>query len=382
MPGPGGCRRGGSCPRPACAANVKLSYALDTLAVPAGDRTAVDVGAAAGGFTTALLRHGAPPRLRRRHRLPPAPRLLRQDPRVVDLERHNLAVVDRSLVPEPVDLVTLDLSYLSVAGALPHLERLCLAPGADLLALVKPTFELHRPTLAARPADVAAALRLAAGAAEALGWAVLATCDAPRTGRRGAREAFIPRPPDTGRATLTRHGAGEQWWIGVLFAIGSAVLRARGRAPLRERRGRGCGRHHVLRRLDLLHQRGGAPVPDGDRRWRAWAPGNLDWSAGAVQLAGTLFFNISTFDATARHLSAGKENKLVWSPDAFGSICFLVASAIALFAVHAHVVVLAPARAPVADRRAQHGRVDRLRRLGGGVLRRARHRPAPQRDAP
>jgi 23S rRNA (cytidine1920-2'-O)/16S rRNA (cytidine1409-2'-O)-methyltransferase len=171
--------------------DVKLSYALDTLAVPAGDRTAVDVGAAAGGFTTALLRHGA----RRVYAVDTGFHQLRgwlrQDPRVVDLERHNLALVDRSLVPEPVDLVTLDLSYLSVAGALPHLERLGFTPRADLLALVKPTFELHRPTLAARPADVAAALRLAAGAAEALGWTVLATCEAPRTGRRGAREAFI-----------------------------------------------------------------------------------------------------------------------------------------------------------------------------------------------
>src|SRR5262245_49261743 len=161
--------------------DVKLSYALDTLAVPAGGRTAVDAGAAAGGFTTALLRHGA-----RRvyavdvgfHQLRG---WLRQDPRVVDLEP----------VPEPVDLVTLGLSYLSVAGALPHLERLAFAPGADLVALVKPTFELHRPTLAARPADMAAALRLAAGAAEAMGWTVLATCPAPRTGRHGAREVFL-----------------------------------------------------------------------------------------------------------------------------------------------------------------------------------------------
>ena len=138
--------------------DVKLSHALDTLAVPVSGRTAVDVGAAAGGFTTALRRRGA-----RRvyavdvgfHQLRG---WLRQDPRVVNLERHNLAVVDRSVVPEPVDVVTLDLSYLSVAGALPHLERLCFAPGADLVALVKPTFELHRPTLAARPADVAAAI--------------------------------------------------------------------------------------------------------------------------------------------------------------------------------------------------------------------------------
>jgi 23S rRNA (cytidine1920-2'-O)/16S rRNA (cytidine1409-2'-O)-methyltransferase len=178
--------------------DVKLSYALDTLAVPVGGRTAVDVGAAAGGFTTALLRHGAH-RVYAvdvgRHQLRGR---LRQDPRVVDLERHNLAVLDRSLVPEPVEVVTLDLSYLSVAGALPHLERLRLAPGADLVALVKPTFELHRPTLAARPADVAAALRLAAGAAAALGWTVLAICDAPHTGRRGAREVFLHghRPRD------------------------------------------------------------------------------------------------------------------------------------------------------------------------------------------
>jgi len=171
--------------------DVKLAYALAALAVPVDGRTAVDVGAAAGGFTTALLRHGA----RRVYAVDTGFHQLRgwlrQDPRVVDLERHNLAVVDRALVPEPVDLVTLDLSYLSVAGALPHLERLGFAPEADLVALVKPTFELHRPTLAARPADVAAALRLAARAAEALGWAVLAGCEAPATGRRGAWEAFI-----------------------------------------------------------------------------------------------------------------------------------------------------------------------------------------------
>jgi predicted rRNA methylase YqxC with S4 and FtsJ domains len=106
-------------------------------------------------------------------------------------------VVDLSLMREPVELVTLDLSYLSVAGALPHLERLCFAPEADLVALVKPTFELHRPTLAARPPDVAAALRLAIRAAEALGWTVLACCEAPPTGRRGAREAFIHAHRDT-----------------------------------------------------------------------------------------------------------------------------------------------------------------------------------------
>ena len=54
-----------------------------------------------------------------------------------------------------------------------------------------------------------------------------------------------------------------------------------------------------------------------------------DWWAGAVQLAGTLFFNLSTYDALREALDTTAENRLVWAPDAFGSICFLVASGIA-----------------------------------------------------
>jgi len=125
----------------------------------------------------------------------------------------------------------------------------------------------------------------------------------------------------------------ETWWIGVLFAIGSACF-ALGAAP---------------RYVDLVGvtadsitffvgsifftNAAARQYRQATGRWRAWEPGNIDWAACAIQLAGTLFFNISTFDAMARHLSASQENKLVWSPDAFGSICFLVASALAWFAV-------------------------------------------------
>jgi hypothetical protein len=55
----------------------------------------------------------------------------------------------------------------------------------------------------------------------------------------------------------------------------------------------------------------------------------IDWWAGLVQLAGTVLFNISTFDAMLEHLSARQADRLVWTPDAFGSICFLVASGLA-----------------------------------------------------
>ena len=60
-----------------------------------------------------------------------------------------------------------------------------------------------------------------------------------------------------------------------------------------------------------------------------------DWWAGLIQLAGTLFFNLSTFDAMDEALDTAAENRLVWAPDAFGSICFLVASVLA-YAVRRH----------------------------------------------
>ena len=58
------------------------------------------------------------------------------------LERTNLAELDATVVPDPVDVITLDLSYLSLARALPQVERVQIAPGADRRGAVKPMFEL------------------------------------------------------------------------------------------------------------------------------------------------------------------------------------------------------------------------------------------------
>jgi hypothetical protein len=67
------------------------------------------------------------------------------------------------------------------------------------------------------------------------------------------------------------------------------------------------------------------------RRFFVYQPGRIDWWATAVQLAGTLFFNISTGVALSADLSANAAHRHVWRPDAFGSVCFLVASALAWF---------------------------------------------------
>jgi 23S rRNA (cytidine1920-2'-O)/16S rRNA (cytidine1409-2'-O)-methyltransferase len=170
---------------------VKLAHALDSFALGVKGCIAVDVGASTGGFTTVLLERGAARVYAVDAGIGQLVASLRRDPRVVNLEGHNIGEVDRSVVPERVDLVTADLSYLAVHDAVPQLECLEFGAGATLVVLVKPTFELGRGTLAASDADVAAAVSIAIDGIAASGWTVGATCPAPRTGRRGAREVFV-----------------------------------------------------------------------------------------------------------------------------------------------------------------------------------------------
>src|SRR4051812_27188418 len=74
-----------------------------------------------------------------------------------------------------------------------------------------------------------------------------------------------------------------------------------------------------------IHQR------ERDRRSPAsWEPHRIDWLAAAIQLAGTLFFNVSCFVGMKHGLDVKQQNLRVWTPDVFGSVCFLVASEAAL----------------------------------------------------
>ena len=171
--------------------SAKLDAALAAFGVTVDGRIALDAGAAAGGFTATLLAAGAARvyavdvghgQLRGS---------LRQDPRVVVLERTNLGDVDTTVVPDAIDVVTLDLSYLSLAGAVPQLERACIAPGADLIALVKPMFELALAEPPSDPAEITRAVNLARAAIERGPWTVVATVESPVTGAHGAVEHLI-----------------------------------------------------------------------------------------------------------------------------------------------------------------------------------------------
>jgi 23S rRNA (cytidine1920-2'-O)/16S rRNA (cytidine1409-2'-O)-methyltransferase len=169
----------------------KLAAALAAFAVPVADRVALDVGAAAGGFTRVLLDAGV---LRVYAVDAGHGQLLgslRQDPRVVNLEATNVASLDRGLVPERVDVVTVDVSYLSLSAAAAQLDRIDVAPDADLLGLVKPMFELRRATAPADDASLAAALAAATQGLAAAGWRVVASIASPVLGARGAREILL-----------------------------------------------------------------------------------------------------------------------------------------------------------------------------------------------
>lgn len=169
----------------------KLRAALESFDLTVCGAVALDLGAAAGGFTQALLDAGAARvyavdvgsgQLRGR---------LRADARVVNLERTNLSVLTRRRVADLADVVVMDLSYLAVADALPQLDPGLLSASAQLVALVKPTYELHAPTLAADPASVARAVSRVQRAMTQHGWSVMNQLRSPIAGSRGAIEVFV-----------------------------------------------------------------------------------------------------------------------------------------------------------------------------------------------
>jgi 23S rRNA (cytidine1920-2'-O)/16S rRNA (cytidine1409-2'-O)-methyltransferase len=169
----------------------KLRTALEAFAATRLEgMIAADIGAAAGGFTQALLEAGVARVYAVDAGVGQLQGQLRADPRVIDLERTNLAQLDARRIPEPLDVITVDLSYLALAAAIPQLRALQLSDGARLLVLVKPTFELRSATLAAGDEQVAEAVRRVRAALAASRWRVSPT-EVSVTGARGAVEAFL-----------------------------------------------------------------------------------------------------------------------------------------------------------------------------------------------
>jgi 23S rRNA (cytidine1920-2'-O)/16S rRNA (cytidine1409-2'-O)-methyltransferase len=124
---------------------LKLIKGLDAFAIDPTGRTALDIGASTGGFTDLLLRRGAARVYAIDVGYGQLAWSIRQDPRVVVLERENVRSIDPGLVPEPCDLAVIDTSFISLTLVLPHVRELLRPPlGKPIIALVKPQFEVGR----------------------------------------------------------------------------------------------------------------------------------------------------------------------------------------------------------------------------------------------
>jgi len=173
---------------------VKLAHALDQFGVDPHGRFCLDVGASTGGFTDVLLTRGA------RHVVAAdvghgqLHERLRGDPRVTSFEGQDARALTAAHLTEPPSLVVIDASFISLSVLLPQVLSLA-APGADLIALIKPQFEAGRAAVKKGVvrdekihAQVCARIE---GEIEALGWRVSGVIPSPIEGGDGNREFLV-----------------------------------------------------------------------------------------------------------------------------------------------------------------------------------------------
>ncbi len=175
---------------------LKLAHALDHFALDPAGRVALDIGASTGGFTDVLLARGAA----RVHAVDVGHGQLawrlRQDPRVVTLERTNARHLTTQQVQGPIAALVCDASFIGLETVLPAPLALTV-PGAWLVALIKPQFEVGpgrvgKGGVVRDPAlhdEVCA--RIAAWLARQEAWSVLGIVESPITGPEGNREFLI-----------------------------------------------------------------------------------------------------------------------------------------------------------------------------------------------
>ena len=190
-------------PRFVSRGGIKLANALERFAIDPRGRRALDVGASTGGFTDCLLQAGAEHVVAVDVAYGELDWRLRNDPRVTVLERTNARALRPADLPYAPDLVVIDVSFISLTKVLPAVLA-CVAPAFDVLAMVKPQFEVGRGNVGKGgvvrdPAQRRAALVAVARSACSLGAAVLGFASSGLPGPKGNRESFV-RLAEAGRA--------------------------------------------------------------------------------------------------------------------------------------------------------------------------------------
>jgi 23S rRNA (cytidine1920-2'-O)/16S rRNA (cytidine1409-2'-O)-methyltransferase len=122
---------------------LKLEAALREFKITVTGRTAIDVGASTGGFTDCLLQHGCRNVYAVDVGYGQLAWKLRQDPRVISIERTNIREIASTLIPEPIDIAVIDASFISLEKVIPPVLPF-LARDSEIIALIKPQFEVGK----------------------------------------------------------------------------------------------------------------------------------------------------------------------------------------------------------------------------------------------
>jgi 23S rRNA (cytidine1920-2'-O)/16S rRNA (cytidine1409-2'-O)-methyltransferase len=185
---------GGTSVKYASRGGLKLEGALEDFGIDSAGKICLDIGASTGGFTDCLLQHGA----RRIYAVDVTPQQMAwrvaQDARVTQIKA-NARNLRPEQIPEPADLVTMDVSFISVAKVLPAVAAAA-GPNAEYLILVKPQFELDRGDVGSggivRDASLhERAIERVRAAAETAGLHVEGVRPSRLTGAEGNQEFFL-----------------------------------------------------------------------------------------------------------------------------------------------------------------------------------------------
>ena len=181
-------------PRYVSRGGTKLENALDGLGIDVAGRDCLDIGASTGGFTDCLLQRDAERVIAADVAYGQLDIRMRQDPRVHVIERLNAREMQPADLPFVPSLATVDVSFISLTKVLPAVVR-CLEPGGEVLAMVKPQFELGRERVGRGvvrdTADRREAILSVATAARELGLPIRGFASSGLPGPKGNRETFV-----------------------------------------------------------------------------------------------------------------------------------------------------------------------------------------------
>jgi 23S rRNA (cytidine1920-2'-O)/16S rRNA (cytidine1409-2'-O)-methyltransferase len=174
---------------------IKLEGALDAFEYDPTAKVVADFGASTGGFTDCLLQRGATKVFAIDVGYGQLHDKLRQDPRVISMERTNARYVNREDLSGPVDLVVIDASFIGLEKLLPAAYEI-LVPGGEVLALIKPQFQVGQDKVGkggvVRDMEVRReAVRVLVRDAEQIGFERVAEADSVLVGPKGNQETFI-----------------------------------------------------------------------------------------------------------------------------------------------------------------------------------------------